>query len=85
MNTSNYFDLAEASYANLWDSSVSQTITSTEKVKVALKLNGFSESRATEFTTNWEVVSGGHQPNTGTGYSGTLFRRLTQAQIDRIR
>jgi hypothetical protein len=76
MNTSKFFELAElaeASYANLWDSSVSQIITSTEKVKAALKLNGFSESQATEFTTNWEVVSGGHQPNTGTGYSVPCF------------
>ena len=54
MNTSKYFELAElaeASFANLWDLSVSQTITSTEKVKAALKFNGFSESQATEFPT----------------------------------
>ena len=84
MNTENYFELAElaeASYANLWDSDTSQTITNNADVILALTAKGFSESQATKFTTNWEVVAGGHQPNTGSGYSGTLFRRLTDDAV----
>lgn len=33
----------------------------------------FTELQATEFLENWEVVA--QKPNTGTGFSGTLFRR----------
>ena len=39
MNTENYFELAElaeASYANLWDAGMSQTITNEEDVRKAL-------------------------------------------------
>ncbi|WP_156521222.1 hypothetical protein [Halothiobacillus diazotrophicus] len=84
MNTSKFFELAElaeASYANLWDADKSQVIIGKDDVIKALGKTGFSESQATEFTTNWEVVSGGHLPNTGTGYSGTLFRRLTDDPV----
>ncbi len=80
MNDSNYFELAqlaEATYADLWDDTAGRVITSNSRVIEALKAMDFSPSQATEFTTNWEVVAGGHQPNAGTGYSGTLFRRLT--------
>lgn len=34
----------------------------------------FTEVQANEFLNNWEVVA--QQPNTGTGFSGTLFRRI---------
>ena len=34
----------------------------------------FTRTQAEEFLTNWEVVA--QQPNTETGFSGTLFRSL---------
>ncbi len=84
MNTENYFELAElaeASYANLWDSDTSQTITNNADVILALTAKGFSESQATKFTTNWEVVAGGHQPNTESGYSSTLFKNTDGSYV----
>lgn|GEM_PF-2333615 len=67
-NTTQLFglaQLAEASYAefNLFGT-----------MEDALKNKNFSPTQAAEFTKNWKVIS--HQPNTGNGYSGTLFEYI---------
>lgn len=65
--------LSEAAYADFVISAVLQS--STEDIKIALKAKGWSDTQATEFLTHYRVVS--QQPNTATGYSATLFERLS--------
>ncbi len=64
--------LAEASYATLWDATLNQPITADAKVKDALKTEGFSESQADAFVAEWTVAD--QLPNTKSGFSGTLFQ-----------
>lgn len=71
--------LAEAAYADLWDSGTGTFITNSEAVKqrlINMQPDGtydFSTSQASDFVTHWEVVH--HLPNTDSGFSGTVFRR----------
>ena len=62
---------AEADYKTVSDFS------DKDKIKTALILGNnrsskFTEVAAADFAANWTVVA--HQPNTGTGFSGTLFK-----------
>ena len=57
-------ELAEAAYANFTNFSES-TLAST--IKTALTAKDFSQTQATEFAANWQVVN--HQPDTASGYS----------------
>lgn len=61
--------LAEASYANF---SVPE-----ENYDEALEDKGFSSTQATDFLSNWLVVT--HQPNTTSGFSSTLFKSTDPA------
>ena len=65
--------LAEAAYANFSNVSNEQSYVS------ALRTAGFSEAQAEEFVANWSIVS--HQPNTDSGFSATLFQRITADPI----
>ncbi|MCU7937651.1 MAG: hypothetical protein KZQ99_22850 [Candidatus Thiodiazotropha sp. (ex Dulcina madagascariensis)] len=65
-----YSILSEASYA---DFDISGAITQTD-IENALIANGFSNTQASDFITNWKVVS--HLPNTSTGFSATIFESL---------
>ncbi|MDD4925379.1 MAG: calcium-binding protein [Methylotenera sp.] len=58
--------LAEASYAEFDKFS--------NDIIGALKAKNFSKTQAEDFADNWAVVD--HQPNTGNGYSGTLFEYI---------
>jgi hypothetical protein len=51
-------ELAEAAYADF----------ETSNLEFALKEKGFSDSQIVEFKSNWNLVSGGHQSNTGSGF-----------------
>lgn len=57
-------ELAEASYSRF-------DLYGTNQVKDALIANGFSTEQAKVFLDSWQLVSGGHQPNTENGYSST--------------
>jgi len=73
--------LAEAAYANLWDSNLNQTITATDRVIAALTTGDgqFSTSQAAAFVADWSVVS--HQPDTlFNGFSATVFRNNATGQ-----
>jgi len=48
--------LAEAAYANFWDSELNVLITNPEDVKTALIAQGFSATQTTEFVKHWRVV-----------------------------
>lgn len=64
--------LAEASYANLIDSSAASVMASLQDAGFLGK--PFSETQAADFVQHWSVVAGGHQPNTASGFSATLFQ-----------
>jgi len=76
--------LAEAAYANLWDSTLNQPITANDRVITALKAEGMSESQASAFVQHWEVIDqydnfqlGGNSQLdglVGTGLSATVFK-----------
>lgn len=70
--------LAEAAYANLWNSNTNSAITDTELVKTALQDTGndmhFSQSQASEFVAHWRVID--QLPNTGSGFSATVFQNI---------
>jgi len=70
--------LAEAAYANLWNSATNSAITDPELVKAALITKGMSDTQAAAFTDRYQVIS--QQPNTGSGYSATLFLDKTTGQ-----
>ena len=77
MNSNGYFELAQLSEASytLFDTSV---YGDQERLKSYLQnsaLEGdFSLTQATDFATHWEIVD--HLPNTASGFSGTVFRRI---------
>lgn len=68
--------LAEAAYADFWDENSNQVLVDAGDIKDALLAldPAFSETQAQQFIEEWEVVA--HQPDTETGFSATLFRRL---------
>lgn len=65
--------MAEAAYADL------KNVATTKELKTALIAQDFSAIQAAEFVINWRVVS--HQPNTDSGFSATLFQRITADPI----
>lgn len=70
ITTKNYFELAqlaEASYAKF-------DLFAADKTKDALIAADFSDKQADLFLTDWQIVNNGHQPNTASGYSSTLFK-----------
>lgn len=75
--------LAEAAYANLWNSGTNSAITHPELVKSALQDTSnsmsFSAAQATEFLTHWRVAD--HLPDTGSGFSATLFESLDNPNV----
>ena len=58
--------LAEAAYADFSNPDVT--------VFQALLNEGMSDAQATDFLAHWQVVD--HLPNTDSGFSGTVFRRI---------
>jgi len=72
--------LSEAAYANLWNSALQQTITSSEDVKTALQAEGMSATQASEFVSQWSVVD--HLPNTGNGFSATVFKNIATGKYE---
>ncbi len=80
-NTAKLFELgqlAEASYADF----DGVTPSSSAGVVVGRLISGkseFSNIQAKEFSLHWQVVS--HQPDTISGFSATLFKRLDVNQI----
>lgn len=60
--------LAEASYADFSDPGLSSKDALIDDGK------GFSSKQAEDFHADWQLVAGGHQPNTASGYSSTLFK-----------
>ncbi len=72
--TQNFFQqaqLAEAAYAN-FVAVGGGIITDRDGVIGALQIEGFSESQATAFVNDWEVI--GHIPDTAAGFSATIFK-----------
>lgn len=67
-------ELAEASYAKF-------DLYRTTQVKDALIANGFSAEQATVLLDSWQIASGGHQPNTASGYSSTLFKNTDGSYV----
>lgn len=61
--------LSEAAYADL------ENINTQDEYEAALIASGLSPAQVDEFITNWRVIS--HQPNTDSGFSATLFQRIT--------
>jgi hypothetical protein len=76
--------LAEAAYANFWDSELNVLITNPEDVKTALIAQGFSATQTTEFVKHWRVVDQYNNSQylglVGTGLSATVFERLDENQ-----
>ena len=68
--------LSEASYADLDSKKID--FTDPEDVKAALIAEGFSPTQASNFVSQWDVKD--HQPNTGSGFSATLFERKEGGQ-----
>jgi hypothetical protein len=62
-------ELAEASYANLANNADLET-------QVQRQSDGmsFSQTQAAYLADRWNVVTNGHQPNTSSGFSSTLFQ-----------
>ncbi len=60
--------LAEASYADLVD------VGAKDELETALQAEKFTQEQAEEFAKHWRVAD--HQPNTDSGYSGTLFESI---------
>ncbi len=72
----NFFELsqlAEASYVDFSNPDVSP--------KDALINGKFSSIQADLFLADWQVVTGGHQPNTESGYSSTLFKNTDGSYV----
>ncbi len=72
-----YADLQMAAEAFIRNESTGELATSTDAIVAALKAGNnhsliFTETQATEFAAQWEVVD--QRANTATGFSGTLFR-----------
>jgi hypothetical protein len=70
LGTKDFFELAqlaEASYAEF-------SLFAANKSKDALVADGFSNKQADLFLADWQLVSGGHRPNTASGFSSTLFK-----------
>lgn len=71
--------LAEAAYANFWDSNFNSLISNSEDVKKALIATTFSDTQATEFIKHWRVISQYTatglfgQTWLGSGFSATVF------------
>lgn len=69
-------ELAEAAYANLWDTGLNRPITADDDLRAALKDASnkmtFSEAQADAFVKTWQVVD--HIPDTKAGFSATIFR-----------
>lgn len=59
--------LAEASYVNITDYTQSG-------IKTALMAENFSDTQAEVLLANWKFITDGHQPNTSSGFSSTLFQ-----------
>lgn len=70
--------LAEAAYANFWNSSTNSTITDPALVKAALISEGMSEVQASDFVTQWQVVA--QQPDMLSGFSATVFKNITTGE-----
>ncbi len=71
MDSSSLFQLAqlaEASYADLVD------VGAKDELETALQAEKFTQEQAEEFAKHWRVAD--HQPNTDSGYSGTLFESI---------
>lgn len=71
--------LAEVAYADFATAINSDGSFDSGKTKTALIAKGLSPVQADEFTTNWKVIS--HQPDTDSGFSATLFQRITADPI----
>jgi len=68
INSADFFELASlaaASYAYFTDFSDD---------KDALLADGFSDTQADAILANWSTVNKGHQPDTASGFSSTLFQ-----------
>ena len=72
--------LAEASYTRFDGPEVGVTTEAKNALGESFQstdLKGyFSASQANDFVKNWRLVA--HQPNTATGFSGSVFERLNQ-------
>jgi pimeloyl-ACP methyl ester carboxylesterase len=69
-------DLAQAAYVNFGVIPASGLSGDTLKSKLALAeyADSWPEARRDEFALHWRVVA--HQPNTASGFSGTVFERI---------
>lgn len=73
-NTNNFFSLAqlaEAAYADFGNPKLSLKEALLDKDKDG-KNQGFSDTQADLFLADWSVIH--HQPDTGSGFSATLFK-----------
>ena len=74
-NVSELADLAEASYRNFGLIPAGQILEgSALKQPLIAGSSPWPEARADEFIRHWRVVA--HQPNTASGFSGTVFERI---------
>jgi hypothetical protein len=67
-------DLAEAAYIDFGVVPHGGLTESQLKTVLATKADAWPEARRNEFALHWRVVA--HQPNTESGFSGTLFERV---------
>ena len=81
-----YADLQMAAEAFLENRADPSTVLKDEAALTAALIRGnnhaskFTETQAKNFLAHWTVVA--QQPNTGTGFSGTLFRRICSRLIN---
>lgn len=72
MNLFQLTQLAEVSYANLWDVKAGKPLSSSIDIMDRLAEQKIGEKQAAEILSNWSIAS--HQPNTANGFSATLFK-----------
>lgn len=76
-NVSELADLAEACYIHFnWTSG--SVLTGIDLKSQLVSIGGWSEARSQEFTSEWKVVA--YQPNTDSGFSGTVFERINPSE-----
>ena len=73
-STTKLFNLAQLSEAAYADFEFFNATYSDTQIHDKLVDKNFSDTQASEFADNWRVIS--HQPNTASGYSGTLFKYI---------
>jgi hypothetical protein len=95
MNNLNIFDytqLAEASYANFWDSKTNQFFTAIVDIQNSLagneqekiKGSGFSLTQAKQLTDHWSVLAQYRDRTEESSFSATLFKLTLSYEVQHL-